>query len=128
MPGTDCSLDSIVVRRGFGIATGMLKLGHIPMNSILRGNQGVERCDPERTKNASPGCGERITDRRYSRAGGNDDASRYPSHDNGPARGKIEVTDSQLPAGEQVELIVLFPQPDPTRRSIVDVLSEAPGG
>ena len=25
-------------------------------------------------------------------------------------------------------LIVLFPQPDPTRRSIVDVLSEAPGG
>jgi hypothetical protein len=42
--------------------------------------------------------------------------------------GTIEVTDSQLPAGEQVDLIVLFPQPDPARRSIVDVLSEAPGG
>lgn len=42
--------------------------------------------------------------------------------------GRIEVTNSQLPAGVQVELIVLFPQPDTTRRSIVDVLSGAPGG
>jgi hypothetical protein len=42
--------------------------------------------------------------------------------------GKIEVTDKQLPAGESVDVIVLFPQPaDTSRRSIVDVLAEAPG-
>ena len=42
--------------------------------------------------------------------------------------GRIEVTDAQLPAGERVEIIVLFPRSDTTRRSVVEVLSEAPGG
>jgi hypothetical protein len=42
--------------------------------------------------------------------------------------GKIEVSDTQLPTGKSVELIVLFPQPEETtRRSVVDVLAEAPG-
>lgn len=42
--------------------------------------------------------------------------------------GKIEVTDTQLPTGKSVDVIVLFPQPEDTiRRSIIDVLSEAPG-
>lgn len=42
--------------------------------------------------------------------------------------GKIEVTDPQLPSGEAVDVIVLFPEPPATaRRSIADVLAEAPG-
>ena len=42
--------------------------------------------------------------------------------------GKIEVTDAQLPAGKEVDLIVLFPEAaDTTSRSVVDVLAEAPG-
>ncbi len=42
--------------------------------------------------------------------------------------GKIEVTDAQLPAGNLVDLLVLFPQPpDSSRRSVVDILAEAPG-
>ena len=42
--------------------------------------------------------------------------------------GKIEVSDSQLPSGEPVDVIVLFQQPGgAARRSIVDVLTEAPG-
>jgi hypothetical protein len=42
--------------------------------------------------------------------------------------GKIEVTDPQLPSGETVDVIVLFSEPtDTPRRSIVDVLAEAPG-
>jgi hypothetical protein len=42
--------------------------------------------------------------------------------------GKIEVTDPQLPSGEAVDVIVLFPEPPATpRRSISDVLAEAPG-
>jgi hypothetical protein len=43
--------------------------------------------------------------------------------------GKIELADPVLPAGEAVDVIVLFPQaPAPPRRSVVDVLAEAPGG
>lgn len=42
--------------------------------------------------------------------------------------GKIEVADAQLRAGDPVDVIVLFPQSsDLTRRSIVDILAEAPG-
>ena len=42
--------------------------------------------------------------------------------------GKIEVTDSQLPTGKSVEVIVLLPSPPQLpRRSIVDILAEAPG-
>ncbi len=42
--------------------------------------------------------------------------------------GKIEVSDSQLPSGEAVDIIVLFPKADTTtRRSILDILAEAPG-
>jgi hypothetical protein len=42
--------------------------------------------------------------------------------------GKIEVSDSQLPAGEAVDLIVLLPQGGgAVRRSVVDVLAETPG-
>ena len=42
--------------------------------------------------------------------------------------GKIEITDSQLPAGNLVDLLVLFPQPtDSSRRSVVDIIAEAPG-
>jgi hypothetical protein len=44
------------------------------------------------------------------------------------AGGKIEVADAQLPVGASVEIIVLLPQSTPTaRRSILDVLAEAPG-
>lgn len=44
------------------------------------------------------------------------------------AGGKIEVSDTQLPEGEPVDVIVLFPQPGETaRRSVVDILAEAPG-
>ncbi len=42
--------------------------------------------------------------------------------------GRVEVSSSQLPAGKSVEIIVLFPQePEAYRRSVVDVLAEAPG-
>jgi hypothetical protein len=42
--------------------------------------------------------------------------------------GKIEVADPQLPSGQSVDVIVLFRQPLVTgRRSIVDILAEAPG-
>ncbi len=42
--------------------------------------------------------------------------------------GKIEVTDTQLPVGQAVEVIVLLPSPPAIpRRSIVAVLAEAPG-
>jgi hypothetical protein len=42
--------------------------------------------------------------------------------------GKIELEDTQLPAGQPVEVIVLLPQPQLLpRRSIIDVLAEAPG-
>jgi hypothetical protein len=42
--------------------------------------------------------------------------------------GRIEVIDPQLPPGEAVDLIVLFPEPHAApRRSILDVLAEAPG-
>jgi hypothetical protein len=42
--------------------------------------------------------------------------------------GKIEVTDPQLPSGEAVDVIVLFPEaPAAPRRSVADVLAEAPG-
>jgi hypothetical protein len=42
--------------------------------------------------------------------------------------GKIEVVDTDLPVGTSVEVIVLLPQQVPNpRRSILDVLAEAPG-
>lgn len=42
--------------------------------------------------------------------------------------GKIEVTDTQLPAGQSVEVIVLLPSPSAIpRRSILEVLADAPG-
>jgi hypothetical protein len=42
--------------------------------------------------------------------------------------GKIEVVDPQLPSGEPVDVIVLFPGvPTAPRGSILDVLAEAPG-
>jgi hypothetical protein len=42
--------------------------------------------------------------------------------------GKIEITDSQLPDGQAVDVILLFPQQaDASRRSVVEVLAEAPG-
>lgn len=42
--------------------------------------------------------------------------------------GRVEVSSPQLPAGKSVEIIVLFPQEaQAVRRSIVDVLAEAPG-
>lgn len=42
--------------------------------------------------------------------------------------GKIEVMDTDLPEGQSVEVIVLLPSPSAVpRRSILDVLAEAPG-
>lgn len=42
--------------------------------------------------------------------------------------GKIEITDARLPTGKEVEVIALLPEAtDETRRSIVDILAEAPG-
>ncbi|HLK55257.1 MAG TPA: hypothetical protein VKU00_01755 [Chthonomonadaceae bacterium] len=42
--------------------------------------------------------------------------------------GKIEITDAQLPSGKEVDVIVLFPNAEALpRRSIVDILAEAPG-
>ena len=42
--------------------------------------------------------------------------------------GKIEIVDAQLPVGTPVEVIVLLPAPNVgTRRSLIDVLADAPG-
>ena len=42
--------------------------------------------------------------------------------------GRVEVSSPQLPAGKAVAVIVLFPrEAEKERRSIVDVLAEAPG-
>lgn len=41
--------------------------------------------------------------------------------------GKIELTDRDLPEGLSVEVIVLLPPSAVPRRSILDVLAEAPG-
>lgn len=42
--------------------------------------------------------------------------------------GRIEILDSQLPVGEAVDVIVLLREASGTvRRSIVEVLAEAPG-
>lgn len=42
--------------------------------------------------------------------------------------GRVEIADPQLPPGKPVDVIVLFPQEaDASRRSVVDVLAEAPG-
>ncbi len=42
--------------------------------------------------------------------------------------GKIEVMDTDLPEGQSVEVIVLLPSPSIVpRRSILDVLADAPG-
>ncbi len=42
--------------------------------------------------------------------------------------GKIELTDRELPEGQSVEVIVLLPSPSVVpRRSILDVLADAPG-
>lgn len=44
------------------------------------------------------------------------------------AGGKIEVTNTEFPIGQSVEVIVLLPVAHSvSRRSIVDVLAEAPG-
>lgn len=44
------------------------------------------------------------------------------------AGGKIEVVDAQLPVGTSVEVIVLLPPANvPPRRSLIDVLADAPG-
>ncbi len=42
--------------------------------------------------------------------------------------GKIEVTDSQLPCGESVDVFVLLPEsPEKERPSVLEVLAKAPG-
>ncbi len=42
--------------------------------------------------------------------------------------GKIEITDTQLPEGNAVRVIVLFSTPGETpRRALLDVLAESPG-
>ena len=42
--------------------------------------------------------------------------------------GRVEVSSPQLPPGKAVDIIVLFPQEaDAVRRSVTDVLAEAPG-
>ena len=42
--------------------------------------------------------------------------------------GKIELTDRELPEGQSVEVIVLLPSTSVVpRRSILDVLADAPG-
>lgn len=44
------------------------------------------------------------------------------------AGGRVEVANDQLPVGQSVDVIVLFPRPsESTRASVVDVLAEAPG-
>ena len=42
--------------------------------------------------------------------------------------GRVEVSSPQLPPGKAVDVIVLFPrEAEETRRSVMDVLAEAPG-
>ena len=42
--------------------------------------------------------------------------------------GRVEISSPQLPLGKSVEVIVLFPQEaEVTRRSVTDVLADAPG-
>ena len=42
--------------------------------------------------------------------------------------GRVEVTNTQLPTGTPVDVIILFPEArDAMRRSVEDVLAEAPG-
>lgn len=42
--------------------------------------------------------------------------------------GRVEVFSPQLPAGETVEVIILFSHEDAdVRRSVMDILAEAPG-
>ena len=42
--------------------------------------------------------------------------------------GRVEVSSPQLPSGKAVDIIVLFPrEADITRRSVMDILAEAPG-
>ena len=42
--------------------------------------------------------------------------------------GRIEIADPQLPTGRSVEVLILFPQEaEASRRSVVDILAEAPG-
>jgi hypothetical protein len=41
--------------------------------------------------------------------------------------GKIEVTDQELPVGEEVDVIVIFSTSALRHRSAVDILAEAPG-
>ncbi len=43
--------------------------------------------------------------------------------------GKIEFTNNQLPAGQEVDVVVLFPtENNAPRVSLLDVLADAPGG
>ena len=43
--------------------------------------------------------------------------------------GRIEVTDPELRPGDEVEVIILAPDAGAVRRrSVVDILAEAPGG
>ena len=42
--------------------------------------------------------------------------------------GRIEISNPQLPSGRAVDIIILFQQePESVRRSVIDVLAEAPG-
>ena len=42
--------------------------------------------------------------------------------------GRVEVSSPQLPPGRAVDVIVLFPrESEEVRRSVVDILAEAPG-
>ncbi len=42
--------------------------------------------------------------------------------------GRVEVSSPQLPSGKAVDVIVLFPrEAESSRRSVMDVLAEAPG-
>ncbi|MBV9849996.1 MAG: hypothetical protein JO250_10025 [Armatimonadetes bacterium] len=41
--------------------------------------------------------------------------------------GRVEITDAQLPAGEAVDIVILFYPAGAARRSVRDVLAEAPG-
>ena len=41
--------------------------------------------------------------------------------------GRIEISDSDFAAGEEVEVIVLFPGREAAKRSVVDVLESSPG-
>ncbi len=44
------------------------------------------------------------------------------------AEGKVEIVDPQLRPGEAVEVIILLPEAKPAeRRSVMDILAEAPG-